>query len=1438
MKIIGLDVGSSSLGYSLRVGNEIYKKGVITFDSGMKKGQGGYSSPTKDRREARSKRRLIQARKYRKWELLKILLNGFVPLEKEELSKWCKYEKGMNHIFPENESFLKWLACDFSYIGVTNTYKNPYELRIKGIDTILHKHEFGRALYHLVQRRGYKNIGETDAETEKQIKRRSESGFQNALDNNRTIAEALKNEFLDKNDRARNQYPYREEYEHEFELICKGQGYDISKNKRLEYNDSFVESLKKAIIWQRPLRSQKGNIGKCTLEPSKLRCPISHPIYEIYRAWSYINTIKYTDFEANEAFLAEKERKLLFSFFLKQKKNFKFEDIKKFLDKNFKKVKSYNYPYNESKKEYDSTVAGMPVCDGLISVFGDKIKETIESLHLYNIGNAPKIVGNYSLFDLWHILFEFDKAHLEKFAAEKIHISNQKNKNEEEFNPFADLKNSITQGYADLSLKAMSKIIPFLKDGFLYNEAAILAKIPETIGVESWILNKETIIDTLKVCNNIYQWNKLIGAITNILIDAYKGLEQPYAYKDFKYELKKDDDTEIETACKNHFGEQKWQIRKDKNKILSEVRIQYQAFFKDEQRKYCVQPNHSVLFETLLKEQNIPITTDKLYHHSKKENLYGKTIIDKKTRLEILPEARIDSIKNPMFNKSLSILRKLINELIKNGDIDEQTEVVIELARDLNDNNKRIAIERYQNERNKKRNEYRKFLNEFKVKKNLNFNIEESLAPFELWNEQIFAETEDENKNVVFNKTRKEIIDEKNDLTRYELWTEQKGQCMYTGKMISITKLFSSEIDIEHTIPRSILPDNTMANKTVAFKNYNTDIKNEKLPIFCPNYKIDTIQGTSILPRLEKWIKIRDDFKGLYESRAIKTINTEDEAAKNKRIQEKHYFKMHFDYWNDKVYRFLADNVNDKWVRRQLVDTQMIGKYAREYLKTYFNKVSVQKGIITSEFRKIYGFQEADEIKNRNKHTHHAIDASVLTLIPLNSNKKISILKEMYKMYETTGKQYTEMPFKDFNSQKLIEEIENTTLIYNYEKDNILKQTAKNKRKRGKLEKLKDKDGSFILDDNGNEIQIKLAGNSIRSTLFAQTFIAKIMDVERDENDKPIKEPNGNWKFKKEKFAFVKRVPVKDCLSKIKDIVDPVIRKLVEQQKNNDVIKDYQCNTIRHVRIKTGAGKEVKERVNYKSEHNYKNYYYSEAGSIPYAILIQRSNNGIIEREMIPVASFEIAEMFDLYLKEKSIGNIISKFDIQKYLVKNKIDISDIKETKLLKVGQKIIVLKSDKEYENRNKIDFQNKRLYVITKFSEGSIWLQYHLESNPKEIDKTVKNEKDRLVQFYENKYNIPEITEDVTIKDNKARKDDFEDRKYKFSSISDFRLDRLVAEIGIEKTKKIMDELSQFKTQAATIEVEGKTPLLKTSSKNWNFLYENYDFTVSILGKLEMM
>lgn len=1431
MTKLGLDLGSSSLGWAIRNDDNISKKGVITFSSGMVKGQGGYSSPTRDRREARAKRNLIRARKYRKWELLKILCKNkeFVPLDIKELEAWSKYKKGKTRTFPENPEFLKWLACDFSYQD-GEKYKNPYELRVKALDERLSNHEFGRALFHIVQRRGYKDIGESDNETETQIKRRDESGFQNALNNNRTIAEALTNEFLKKGKRARNEYPYREEYQKELELICKGQGYNVSKNGKYGYHDPFILSLWKAIIWQRPLKTQKGSIGKCTLEPSKLRCPLSHPIFEISRAWQFINTIKFYDKDGEKQNLSQEYRNDLFEELFIKKNDFKFEDVRKFLDKKLKYKAKYNYPLSEKTGKYETSIPGMPFCNGIIKIFGEPALQALREIEKYNIGNAPKIINGYSVLDIWHAVFDFDEEYLENFAVGKLEVQNievKRNKVDVALSPLVILKKKLTVGYGDLSLKALNKIIPFLKEGYLYNEAVVLAKLPELIG-KDWIEKRDFILELVKTSNDNYNWFKMIGGVTNNLIDIYKGEVEDWrdegipvkAWKDFDYNLNDDDIKDIENACIGYFGEESWEKREGKEDIVSEVGKEYQEFFYDQKRAYREVPTLTNILKMLLEENEIELQGE-LYHHSKRKNIYGNAIEDKKTGEEILPIPLIDSIKNPMFNKTMSILRRLINELILSHEIDKDTEIVVEVARELNDNNKRAAIERYQNERRAKREKIRTFLEEFKVREHKSFNVENRIRDFELWSEQIFEKTDDST-----GQKAKEILREKNAIKRYELWTEQKGQCIYTGKMISISQLFSNDIDIEHTIPRSLLPDNTLTNLTVCYSKYNRDDKGKLMPYYCDNYSRDVEGlGTAIKPRIETWEKIRDNYKGLFESRK-KPSGNEDEAKKNKRIQEKHYFQMHYDYWKDKVERFTTKEVKDSWARRQLVDTQMVSKYAREFLRTYFKKVAVQKGSVTAQFRKIYEFQEADEIKSRNKHTHHAIDAAVLTLIPVNSSRRDALLNKMYKLQENENKQFTTKPYTSFNSQKLIEDIETQTLIVNYEKDKILQQTSKNVRKRGKLQYVADNNGNPIIDNNGNKIIKKQQGDTVRSTLYKQTFLGKIKDVERYSDGQPIRE-NGDWKYKKgdNEFIFTERKPLKDVLSKTDDIIDPVIKKIVKEQKGNAV--DPQGNKIRHVRIKVKAGQVVKERVNFRSEHDYKNFYYSAAGSIPYAIMLQNTSAKNVERKMIPVASYEIAKVFKLH----------KKFTPELYLDVFHPDLKQYQDLKLLKVGQNVLVLNSDEEFESREDLTFQRNRLYRITQFKyDGSkIMLQYHLEAMSKsDIDNQIKSIKNQIVEKKETELGIPLISEDNSILNATDRKKDFQKRLDNYKN----RLRKIEEKSSKEEAKHLKNEIEKYKTESSSIIIEGQTPILGLSKKNWNFLYENYDFEISTIGKIKYL
>src|SRR5690606_21769926 len=331
----------------------------------------------------------------------------------------------------------------------------------------------------------------------------------------------------------------------------------------------------------------------------------------------------------------------------------------------------------------------------------------------------------------------------------------------------------------------------------------------------------------------------------------------------------------------------------------------------------------------------------------------------------------------------------------------------VEVARDLNDSNKRWAIEKYQRDREAENRAYASAIEE--LLKEPDFNgyanpkSETDIDKFRIWTEQLenFDKVREEINSIENNK---KISAAEKDILKYRLWREQNGVCMYTGRTIKLTDLFDKNIvDFEHTIPRSKSLDNSLANLTVCYADYNRKIKGNKLPTELPNYEKATNEYLAIKPRLQDWEKKVDDLFNQIEYWKNKSKMALDKSEKDTAIRQRHLREMDYDYWKNKLDRFTRTDIPQGFVNSQLIDTQIITKYAYHYLKAVFNKVDVIKGTVTAEFRKIYGIQPKEEIKDRSKHSHHAIDAAVLTLIP-SARKREEILKDYYEKQENNIK--------------------------------------------------------------------------------------------------------------------------------------------------------------------------------------------------------------------------------------------------------------------------------------------------------------------------------------------------------------------------------------------------------------------------------------------------
>lgn len=1310
-KILGVDLGTNSIGLTLRNDNKFEWYGVYTFKKGVGEGKSGEFSFAAERTKHRSTRRLYNARRYRKWTTLKTLIEyDYCPLEISNLNKWKHYEKGIGRVYPVNdELFQNWIKLDFNNDGKPD-YSSPYQLRRFLINEKLdlsnkeNRYKIGRALYHIAQRRGFKSsrkqgVNEKTAvyKGSNETKTIGRNDYEKLIIENGSLGAAFA--FLeDKGIRVRNRYTLRSDYLAEVQKILLFQ--EIAE-------DNFKTLVEKAIFFQRPLRSQKGLIGKCTLEPNKPRCPISHPKFEEYRAWSFINNIKYR-IDSNSLFLPIplelKEKLYSEKFFYKSasKREFSFSEIRKFINNHIGKNCELNY----SNKMDKISVSSCYVSARLKSVFGKNWQNFNKSVIRKN-KNGTSETKSYSINDVWHILFSFeDEEYFEEFLIKTLELTDIQVKE------LKTLFNSFPVGYANLSLKAINNILPFLRQGIIYSEAVILAKIPEIIGFETFISNKSIILKAIKdeIENNRYQ--KKLVTITNNLIFKYFALDNEYKFgwNDVSYKLDESDLKDIETATINHFGKISWNKLENefRQKILHDVRKNYQSFFTSSKKRH-LKPPHLVNQIKQFITDNFNIEDrilDKIYHPSQ-INIYPK-----KEGQQYLLSPKTAAFKNPMAYKTLYKLRDVINYLIEIGKIDDETRIVVEIARDLNDKNKRWAIETHQRNREVENRVFAHTISELIKDPEFtgiaNPNSISDTNKLRLWTEQI------EN----YDEFLKSINSTKDDVKKYRLWKEQNCICMYTGKFIKLTDLFNSnKIDFEHTIPRSKSFDNSLENLTVCYADYNRKIKNNKMPTELPNYEV-TFEGyTPIKPKLKVWEKKVNDLFNQMDFWKFKSKRAMDKNEKDRAIQQFHLRRIDYIYWKNKLDRFTRKEIPQGFINSQLVDTQIISKYAFHYLKTVFNKVDVIKGKNTSNFRKIFGIQGKNEIKDRGKHYHHAIDAAVLTLIPSSSKSK-EILKKAFEFEEANkGKQYHEKPFPSFK-YSMIEEIQQNILIHNItDKDQTLTIGKKKVRKRGKIVWLKDSKGKIRLDKNGNKIPKIAQGDSIRGELHQQTYYGKIRQVERDDKGYPIMNKKGEWKFLdgENEFKYVLRVPI-ETVTSLDKIVDPYLAKMIENQLNgrtlkkaiNDGVymldkKGNKLNKIRRVRTWQSVDPMQIKQQTYKSKNEYKNYYYAKNAENT-AFGFYKNVEGdtlVVSRNLFEISSFEspnttssLNDFFESEIKNKK-GIVLPLYHV-------------------FIPGQKVLFY--DKNKEELKEIGNLTNNLYYVKRLyqaSRGNIQFQHHLEA-----------------------------------------------------------------------------------------------------------------------------
>lgn len=438
MQTLGLDIGTNSIGWALVSTSDnaepsgIIDLGVRIFEAGVAEGGSKSGPKNKERREKRILRRQYDRRRRRKQRLAGILRQvGLLPAEGDlatiiqEIDRQC----------------LNRYSC-LSDDPVRFAHTIPYYLRAGALDQRLDHHELGRAIYHLAQRRGFlsnRKAKAKDVEEEGKVKA-GISALEKEIQESgaRTLGEHFAG--LDpEQERIRKRYTHRQMYLDEFEAIWETQrslGNDI-------LDDKLKIMVHNAIFFQRRLKSVKQLIGECVHEPGEKRCPWYRLEAQRFRILQNINNLRLIDSDGVERPLEKDEKKKLIPP-LELNASITLAAAREILGFKRGTAKFTIEAGGEKHLRGDRTGSVLK------SVFGERWEVFSDSERRQIVEELSGFEKEWALAKRLRIRWGLDEN-------ESIKLSGL----------------SLEDGYCNLSLKAISKLLPLMEQGLSYPEAAV-----------------------------------------------------------------------------------------------------------------------------------------------------------------------------------------------------------------------------------------------------------------------------------------------------------------------------------------------------------------------------------------------------------------------------------------------------------------------------------------------------------------------------------------------------------------------------------------------------------------------------------------------------------------------------------------------------------------------------------------------------------------------------------------------------------------------------------------------------------------------------------------------------------------------------------------------------------------------------------------------------
>lgn len=433
---LGLDIGITSVGWSvinLDI-NRIEDLGVRIFNAAENPKDG--ASLALPRRAARGRRILTRRKAYRINRVKKLIVSENILTESE-----------LNNIFTNKDIISVW------------------EARVQGLDRMLSNEEWAKILINLCKRRGFKSNRKNEAKDKEmgQILTSIEINAEKMEETkSRTIGELIYKETISEEDKYKafrnksgeyNRCVSRDMIRNEIHTLFEQQRKFGNKNASDDVEDKYLEIFNS----QRPysnFEELEKLVGWCTFEKKKYkRAPkncISAEEFVLYESINKLSIIC----NGEKRKLNNEERDLIVNEAF-NKKEIKYSGLRKLLSLNDEeRFSTLTYSIDKDMSKTENTK--------FISLKGyHEIKKAIE--HGVNKEYWKNIKGNKKMLN--------DIAYVLTLGKTDEEIENQLR--------LRDIPSEIIEAVSDmsfskfnnLSIEAIDKILPFMKEGYQYNEA-------------------------------------------------------------------------------------------------------------------------------------------------------------------------------------------------------------------------------------------------------------------------------------------------------------------------------------------------------------------------------------------------------------------------------------------------------------------------------------------------------------------------------------------------------------------------------------------------------------------------------------------------------------------------------------------------------------------------------------------------------------------------------------------------------------------------------------------------------------------------------------------------------------------------------------------------------------------------------------------------------